>query len=214
MHLNEMARELQITTQELRRELAKTNFGISPGVHEIDDNLSIGIIRFLKGKIKPTLKNRKVAVILKDGTVAKKQEEVEPEKKKEEKEEKKKPVRAMTKREKEEMEAKKKKETTQEEPIEEVKENKKVDRSHVPKNAPNAVSDSGKALHVSRRIEVSAGKKRPLQNFRELTIRLKRNDGEKVIAKSRRIIWRSFPGTLAERSRLPRWIIRKSWRMT
>ncbi len=158
MHLNEMARELQITTQELRRELAKTNFGISTGAHEIDDALSMGIIRFLKGRIKPTLKNRRVAVIMKDGTVAKKKEEGEDgedgtEVKKEGS--KKKPVtRAMTKKEKEEIENRKRRE--EEEEAERLKPKPTVDRSYVPKNAPRAVSDGGKALHVSRRIEVGA----------------------------------------------------------
>lgn len=155
MHLNEMARELQVTTQELRRELAKTNFGISPGAHEIDDNLSMGIIRFLKGKIKPTLKNRRVAVIMKDGKVAKKKESAAADEDK--KKEKKKPKRAMTKKEKEELEAKAKREV---EKAKEKIEAKKVDRSYVPKNAPRAVSDSGKALHVSRRIELEASKKK------------------------------------------------------
>lgn len=165
MHLNEMARELQITTQELRRELAKTNFGISPGVHEIDDALSAGIIRFLKGKITPTLKNRKVAVIMKDGKEAK---EVKKEEKPEEKEgevkkkEEAKPKRAMTKKEKEELEARlhpKPKEAPEvrkaPEPMAERMEERRVDRSYIPKNAPQAVSDSGTALHVSRRIEVN-----------------------------------------------------------
>lgn len=155
MHLNEMARELQITTQELRRELAKTNFGISPGAHEIEDNLSLGIIRFLKGKIKPTLKNRKVAVIMKDGKVAGKKEDEAEEKKKEEKE---KPKRAMTKKEKEAIEKANRKET--EEKAERETGGKQVDRSYVPKNAPDAISDSGKALHVSRRIEIGATEKK------------------------------------------------------
>ncbi|MBU0706420.1 translation initiation factor IF-2 [Patescibacteria group bacterium] len=160
MHLNEMARELQITTQELRRELAKTNFGISPGAHEIDDNLSMGIIRFLKGKIKPTLKNRRVTVIMKDGSVSKKKGEGEEEaKEKEEKKETKKPPRrAMTKKEKEALEAEKRRETAEKEKKEETEE-KKVDRSYVPKNAPRAVSDGGKALHVSRRIEIGTVEK-------------------------------------------------------
>lgn len=167
MHLNEIARELQITTQELRRELAKTNFGISPGAHEIDDALSAGIIRFLKGKIKPTLKARKVAVIMKDGKEAKKTEE-SGEKgetgEKEAKKEEKKPKRAMTKKEKEELEEKLHPKVV---PVVEVRkapdtfvqrtEERRVDRSYVPKNAPQAVSDSGTALHVSRRIEVTPG---------------------------------------------------------
>lgn len=149
MHLNEMARELQITTQQLRRELAKTNFGISPSAHEIDDALSAGIIRFLKGKIKPTLTSRRVAVIMKDGKVAKKTEE-----KAEEKEEDQKPKRAMTKKEREELEAKARREALEREEAEVPKR----DRSYVPKNAPRAVSDKGgAAVHVSRRIELGAG---------------------------------------------------------
>jgi translation initiation factor IF-2 len=154
MHLNEMARELQITTQELRRELAKTNFGINPSAHEIDDALSAGIIRFLKGRIKPTRTNRRVAVIMKDGTVAKPEEDTEK-KKGEDEEKKKQAVRAMTKKEKEALEAEKRAKEEAEKPKEEREEGRRGDRSHVPKNAPNAVSDSGKSLHVSRRIELS-----------------------------------------------------------
>jgi translation initiation factor IF-2 len=158
MHLNEMARELQITTQELRRELAKTNFGISPGAHEIDDNLSVGIIRFLKGRIKPTRKNRKVAVIMKDGSVAKpKSEEEAKEEGAEEKKKKEKP-RAMTKKEKEAMEAAKRaKEGAEEEKAE--KEEVKKDRGHVPKNESGTAQRGGdrlgRPLHVSRRIELA-----------------------------------------------------------
>ena len=124
-----MARELQITTQQLRRELAKTNFGISPSAHEIDDALSSGVIRFLKGRIKPTLKNRRVAVILKDGKVEKKKEG-EGEKR----EEKKKSNRAMTKKEKEELEEKAKKDTAKESESAAPKR----DRSYIPKNAPRS----------------------------------------------------------------------------
>ena len=102
MHLSEIARELRITTQELRRELLKTNFGISPTAHEVEDALATGIIRFLKGKIKPTLKARKVAVILKEETKKKKKEE-KPEGE-EGKKKKEVPKRAMTKKEKEEKE--------------------------------------------------------------------------------------------------------------
>ena len=69
MHLNEIARELRITTQQLRRELAKTNFGISPTAHEIEGPLASGIVRFLKARVKPTLKERRVSVIGKDGEV-------------------------------------------------------------------------------------------------------------------------------------------------
>lgn len=157
MHLNEMARELQITTQELRRELAKTNFGISPSAHEIDDSLSVGVIRFLKGRIKPTLTNRRVAVIMKDGTEAKKPEDAKP------KEDEDKPKRAMTKKEKEAIE---KAERGEEEVVEIRKENR-VDRSYVPKNDPSGPPSAGKMLHVSRRIELSKDAK-PETNAKDL----------------------------------------------
>ena len=166
MHLNEMARELQITTQELRRELLKTNFGISPNAHEIDDGLATGVIRFLKGKIKPTRTNRKVAVIMKDGTVAKPQEEQE--KKEEQKEEEKKKVpRPLTKKEREAIEAEKRAKEEASKPKEEKQEDKR-DRSYIPKNAPDAVSDSGKSLHVSRRIELSPNGKKESDKTEEL----------------------------------------------
>lgn len=175
MHLNEMARELQITTQELRRELEKTNFGINPAAHEIDDSLANGVIRFLKGKIKPTRANRRVAIIMKDGKVSEeKAVHVETPEEKGEKEaelveekkifivEKKKPIvqeepkmterkRAMTKKEREELEAKKRAESTPAEA--------QVSRSHIPKQIPTSTSDAGKALHVNRRIELDSSKK-------------------------------------------------------
>lgn len=162
MHLNEMARELQITTQELRRELAKTNFGISPTTHEIDDALSMGVIRFLKGKIKPTLQNRRVAVIMKDGTEAKTPEPSSEGASEIKKVEKEKPKRAMTKKEKEEIEAAAKREAEEEERRKNPeafreKIEPKRDRSYIPKNAPEGFADTAKALHVSRRIELGAG---------------------------------------------------------
>jgi translation initiation factor IF-2 len=164
MHLNEMARELQITTQELRRELEKTNFGISASAHEVDDALAMGVIRFLKSRIKPSLKNRRVAVIMKGGVT--KQEEGEAGDKKEEKEEEKskKPKRAMTKKEKEALEAKKREEEEAKKPKpepekeEKPKEEVRPDRRSVPKYSAQAKSDSGSALHVSRRIELDASK--------------------------------------------------------
>ncbi|QQR83171.1 translation initiation factor IF-2 [Candidatus Peregrinibacteria bacterium] len=60
MRLADIAKELRITTQELRKELTKTNFGIDSAAHEVDDNLGKGIVRFLKGKVKPTLTHRRV----------------------------------------------------------------------------------------------------------------------------------------------------------
>lgn len=90
MRLADIAKELRITTQELRRELEKTNFGINPSAHEVDDNLGSGIVRFLKGKVKPTLTHRRVAVVFKDGK-EERVEEVGPEEEvKTEKKEKKK----------------------------------------------------------------------------------------------------------------------------
>ena len=93
MHLNKIARELRITTQELRDELAKTNFGVNPNTHEVDDGLGMGIVRFLKDKVKPTRGERKVAVVFKSGSQMdiqqkEKQKIEEEERKIEEKEEK------------------------------------------------------------------------------------------------------------------------------
>ncbi len=76
MRLAEIAKELRITTQQLRRELGKTNFGISATAHEVDDGLATGIVRFLKGKVKPTLKHKRVASVFKDD------KEVKPKKEK------------------------------------------------------------------------------------------------------------------------------------
>lgn len=151
MHLNEMARELQVTTQELRRELAKTNFGISPSAHEIDDALSAGIIRFLKGKIKPTRTNRRVAVIMKDGSVAK-PEEAAMKQTDEEGGKKEEPKRAMTKREREELE---KKNQPQEVAPEAREHRDRPDRSAVPKYDSGKGPGADRSLHVSRRIELS-----------------------------------------------------------
>ena len=164
MHLNEMARQLQITTHELRQELVKTNFGIDPKAHEIDDALSLGVIRFLKGRIKPTRANRRVAIIMKDGKVAN-QDEVNTQEQEEEasislaKESKKKDKRprAMTKKEREAIE-KEKEEARAKERVESqgvsVQPSQKTDRSHVPKNESKSVSDVKKSLHVNRRIEL------------------------------------------------------------
>lgn len=160
MHLNEMARELQVTTQELRRELAKTNFGISPTAHEIEDPLSAGIIRFLKGKIKPTRTNRKVSIIMKDGTAVKETPTILTDENRREED---KPQRAMTKKEREEMErANRPVLEPSPTPVrsETPRDNFRPDRSHVPKNAPQASSDAGRTVHVNRRIELNQGEKK------------------------------------------------------
>lgn len=154
MHLSEIARELRITTQELRRELAKTNFGISPTAHEVEDALASGVMRFLKGKIKPTLKARKVAVILKEET-KKKTKAIKEEKKEEE--EKAAPKKAMTKKEKEEIEKKER----EKEGILTPKESLRAEnRAHVPKTTLKAKADEGAAVHVTRRIEIAPGAKK------------------------------------------------------
>jgi len=165
MHLNEMARQLQVTTQELRKELEKTNFGISPTAHEIDDALSSGVIRFLKSRIKPTKAKRRVAIIMKDGQVTNEESmstqeqdeeaaaaapvEVAPKKKVNR-------LRPMTKiereeaqRKKDEEEAKKRAESRPSTP-----EYKKTDRAQVPKSGGVSRPDAKKSLHVNRRIEL------------------------------------------------------------
>lgn len=174
MHISELARELRITTQELRRELAKTNFGISPTAHEVDAPLASGVLRFLKGKVKPTLKARKVAVIGKDGEertdiitedqeIVEEKEDQEQEQGGQEVEEKVEEVREVREKKvafkivksgkeiKEEAEKRKKEREEQKK--------KDDDRKSVPKSAPKARADEGKALAVSRRIEVGSSDK-------------------------------------------------------
>ena len=166
MHLNEIARELCVTTQELRRELAKTNFGISPTAHEIDDPLAKGIVRFLKGKIKPTLKARRVAVISKDGQV-REEKPAEPEVQESEKEEKEEKTPEETEESKREKEERKREEKRKKgfviirkgTPPSEESHDGNHDRRSVPKNAPEATADGGASIAVSRRIEVEKGVK-------------------------------------------------------
>ncbi|MBI5411842.1 translation initiation factor IF-2 [Candidatus Peregrinibacteria bacterium] len=78
MRLADIAKELRITSQELRRELAKTNFGITPGTHEVEDALARGIVRFLKTRVRPTLSHEKrtAAVVNKEGKVIIKEKSV------------------------------------------------------------------------------------------------------------------------------------------
>lgn len=135
MRLADIAKELRITTQELRRELSKTNFGISSTAHEVEDALGAGIIRFLKGKVKPTLTHRRVAVVFKDGV--EKKPKVEPKKEKPKKKE----------------EAKDKAEES-EEKQEGAEEDKRTDRGEVPKQSPKVEKKDTAQLSVSRRIEV------------------------------------------------------------
>ncbi|MBN1258284.1 translation initiation factor IF-2 [Candidatus Peregrinibacteria bacterium] len=164
MHLAEIARELRITTQELRRELAKTNFGISPTAHEVEDALAKGVIRFLKDRIKPTLTHRRVAVIYKEGR------EPPPKAEKAEGEDQTKGGKKKTAKKDEKAEAEpaeiKKEETP---PAEAPKKEKPFkgasvrfieNRSTVPKESPQATADSG-SVRVSRRIELGAASAAP-----------------------------------------------------
>ncbi len=130
MRLTDIAKELRITTQELRRELTKTNFGISTSAHEIDDALAAGVIRFLKGKVKPTLKKTRSAVVFKDD----KEIKVEKEETKEEKE---------AREQKGEEEAEEKEEVSE--------------RAKVPKAGENYKKEEKKestSINVNRRIEL------------------------------------------------------------
>ena len=140
MRLSEIAKELRITTQELRRELSKTNFGISATAHEVDDALAKGVIRFLKGKVKPTLTHKRTAVVFKD------EKEVKPKLKK--------PRVAQKKGEKEEK--KKEKVEKGEEKIEAEKAEPKI-RAKVPKDIPTIEPKKTAQVSVSRRIEVEKG---------------------------------------------------------
>jgi len=56
LRLVQVAKELGITSKELRKELEKTNFGIKPSDREVDDGLAAGIIRVLTPKFKEQIK--------------------------------------------------------------------------------------------------------------------------------------------------------------
>lgn len=131
MRLAEIAQELRITTQQLRRELAKTNFGISATAHEVDDALAKGVVRFLKGKVKPTLKHRRVAVVIKDDKEVK--------------------LKKETTAKKTAPSAEKEEEKTEEEGVEESE-----SRSEVPKTVPRAKTGQSSGVSVSRRIELGS----------------------------------------------------------
>jgi len=134
MRLADIAKELRITTQELRRELTKTNFGISATAHEVDDALAKGVIRFLKGKVKPTLTHRRTATVFKD-----------------EKEVKSKKPRIVRKK------AVKKEKKEEEEAVEaegKLKEREAEVRAKVPKAVPTVQPKKTARVSVSRRIEI------------------------------------------------------------
>lgn len=135
MRLAEIAKELRITTQHLRKELGKTNFGINASAHDIDDNLAKGVIRFLKGKVKPTLTHRRVAVVFKD--------EKEVEKK--------------TKASRKKAEKKEGDEKSEDEKVGMEVEEKS--RAAIPKETPVAKA-GGNEVIVTRRIEIDLGKKK------------------------------------------------------
>ncbi len=141
MRLADIAKELRITTQELRRELTKTNFGISATAHEVDDALAKGVVRFLKGKVKPTLTHRRASVVFKD--------------EKEVRQKKKKPARKKTDgKKKEEKKGEEEEKKKKEEPPEEEKKDKTAaSRAAVPKYTPGK-KEKGAQVPVSRRIEL------------------------------------------------------------
>ena len=152
MRLADIAKELRITTQELRKELQKTNFGISSSAHEVNDALGQGVIRFLKGKVKPTLTHRRVAVIFKDG-----EEENAPDDTKKQKDIKKKPQKSIPDKSTKEPAKEQEDQKDKEETPEKQKEITKGDnRAKVPKSAPAANKKDNVNLPVSRRIEIGA----------------------------------------------------------
>jgi len=145
MRLAEIAKELRITTQELRHELQKTNFGVGIAAHEVEDGLGKGILRYLKGKVKPTLTHKRVAVVFKDGKEEPKEAKPKkprvPRKKGEKKEADKKGEEAKS----EEAPQASKPETTQA-PVH--------SRGEVPKSVPSATPPTTQ-ISVNRRIEVA-----------------------------------------------------------
>ena len=150
MRLADIAKELRITTQELRRELTKTNFGISATAHDVDDVLAKGVIRFLKARVKPTLTHRRTAVIFKDEKEVKPKRPRSAGKKTVEKESSASPQSGIssagepTEDEKGEKEAE-----------DEVKEKEAVARAKVPKSTPTIEPKKTAQVSVSRRIEVT-----------------------------------------------------------
>ncbi len=58
MRVVEIAREIGLTTQELRHELAQTDFGVKSTDKDIPDMLAIGIVRFLSRKYKNRVKKK------------------------------------------------------------------------------------------------------------------------------------------------------------
>jgi len=148
MRLADIAKELRITTQDLRHELQKTNFGVGAAAHEVDDGLGKGIIRYLTGKVKPTLTHKRVAVVIKDG---KEEKEVKP----------KKPRVPRKKVEKKEGEGVAEAGKVEIAPKVEVSQIAKPEiaapahsRSEVPKAVPSAVTATPQ-ISVNRRIEVA-----------------------------------------------------------
>jgi len=142
MRLADIAKELRITTQELRRELAKTNFGISTTAHDVDDALAKGVIRFLTGKVKPTLKYKRTAVVFKD------EKEVKPKKKKVTR---KKPTKKEESKTGEDTKKVKKEEEGKEEIVKGVV---IKSRATVPKSVSKVGEGDSARVNVSRRIEV------------------------------------------------------------
>ena len=142
MRLADIAKELRITTQELRHELAKTNFGISATAHEVDDALGKGVVRFLKGRVKPTLTHKRVAVVFKDEKeVAKPKKPRAPRVKTVKKKEEETPVVIAEEKTKEAEDAQK---------IIDAQE-----RAKVPKATPVVTPSQTAQVNVSRRIEVA-----------------------------------------------------------
>ncbi len=174
MRLAEIAKELRITTQQLRRELAKTNFGISATAHDVDDALAAGVVRFLKGRVKPTLKHKRVAVVIKDEKEVKpKAKPKKPKTTKKKTEEK--PVdtteetsvddvvgtrHALSKDEQADNKTVKSQTPKIKSVNDKIRESMPKSRSVVPKSTPRIEAKKTAQVSVSRRIEVGKQKKK------------------------------------------------------
>ena len=195
MRLADIAKELRITTQELRRELGKTNFGISATAHEIDDGLATGIMRFLKGKVKPTLKHRRVAVVFKDDKEVKpKKPKVDPKKVTKKTDNAKKDEPKKDKEEKEASDENLKKEQG--------KEVVKTDfgkRAVVPKSTPGIESNKTAQVSVSRRIEVGQGPKKVNDKLPKTYYKPKgKRKGKKIKSEERILTMMRHPHTTSK----------------
>ena len=158
MRLVQLAKELGISSKELRTELDNTNFGVKESDREIPDGLAMGIIRVLTPKFKEQIKIAQRKKKIKEKEELKKTQETEK------KETKKVEVKETAKEkitEKEQAEEKARQELVKQlEKEKEVKEKRLQEKKN--KIKPRA--------YVMRKIEISSEPKKKIKATRKLTI--------------------------------------------